>query len=556
MKNHFQNNLFVLFFKMAFLLVLFDIATAAEVNFSSFGGKTSDNYDNSAAFEKAFAFAEKNPNTTILLDRGIYRVGNIAYKGNGINSILHIKNTNNLTIKGANTEILFTNSAGGIFAEQNKHLTIDGIAFDYDPVPFNQGVVRKILGNESILVSVDSGFIGHESQYFYDEKKARHSSWLMFFDENNNLITSAAPKVIESKRLSNSYLLYLDKTGVQLIKKSMIKPGHRYVRTIRDWGHLFRFHFSDDTVLNNITIHSASEFAGLFAYSSNVTIYNSKISKKPFTNRLISTSADGWHFTGARIGPRITNSIFENQADDSIVISVRGSMIEAIEDCKTLILRPANPIFYEKGDIIEVIDIKNNKKYKSTVAGAIPKGAFPSLSYKLSLTQCIPSEVFGNNDWQSNLLVFNRSQACNGAVVKGNLFKYIRARAILAHGTNITISNNTFSYIGGAAIAGGILAKLPMAEYSDGYWAYAPSENIEISGNRIDHALNWGKGWGYKASISFDSTWANEKDGSINASFDSISVINNVISGLPSNKKGIYISQGANSKITNNIVMQ
>lgn len=539
---------------LLFITVFPACAHTKELNFQQFGGMGDGKTDNADAFKKAFHYAENNPNTTITINKGIYRTGGLAYASKTIKSILHIKNAKNLTLNGSGAEIIFTSEGGGIFAENSPGLTINKIIFDYDPTPFNQGSIIATANDTSILVSVDDKYIKHNHELHYNAPINVKSSWLMFFDSNYDLITGDSPRVLKTTTRGNNYLLTLDKVGEKLIKTKKIYPGIRYVRTIRNWGHLLRFHFVDNAVLNEVKIYSSSGFAGLFTYSNNTKIINSSISRRPNTDRLISTSADGWHFIGAKIGPQIMNNNFENLADDAIVLSVRGSLIEKIVDDYSIILKVANPIWYNNGDEIEIIDWINNKRFDYTIEKATPSGIFPNLSYNLRLNKIIDQHLIKEIKNNPDLIVFDKSEACNNSLISNNNFYKIRARGILLHAKNVTITNNTFAKIGGAAISGGLLVQLPFADdmYERNFWAYGPSDNITIEQNNLNQVLNWGGGWGYKGAINFESLVTRDKVKNSTLFFDNIKIANNTINCQKKGRVGVHLQENNNAINFNN----
>lgn len=526
--------------------------SAKNVDLSTFGASGDGKTDNTAAFRAAFQYAKDHPGTTLDIPHGTYRLTTPTAQFGNDNYILHLKELSDTTVDGHGSELIIGAPAGAFYLENCFSLTFKNIAFDYDPLPMTQGNVLELIPSENaIIVDVDPGYPRHDDPDSFAREEDRIQSWITLHQPDSTpLLGPRVLRVIRYEALNDgTFKLYHDTP--QLEKIPGVSNGVRYVRVFRRWGHLIRAYACNDLTYTNLSFYSASGFVSLISYCNRTTVENCRILPRPDSTRMLSTSADGFHFIG---GTRATlkDNRFSELQDDNIVLATRGNLIDKISG-NILTLAPASETLYRKNDIIDVLNINSGQREQYTAQGVEKSGTYPLSRYTLALDRPLTSDLAANQT-PYPLMAFNRSQALPGSRIIGNTMTHCRARGILLHAIDVQVENNTISHFTGAGIAGGLLVQFPksLSLGKKGFWAYYLAEDIEIKNNTFDSCLNYGGNFGYRGAITFESLIQGNPSAIANAPSSNLSINSNRISR--SGRGGIAVENARYAEITNNTI--
>ncbi len=376
-----------------------------------------------------------------------------------ISSTLVISGANNVEIEGNGASLIFTNLVTALDLRHCTDLTFKNLTVDYDPLPFTQGVVKKINGNE-YTVEIDKGY--RTDVEFLNTSVDGGNIWSNVHDPNTGAVLD---NTAHSYAYQNARSL-----GGRMMEITRTFPPEHGGRKIQVGDHVTFFQRAATTILPNDCTNTS--FINFNLYSSpgfginegsgggGMVLKNVKIvpGAKPSgatQARLRSTNGDGTHFGNVKKGPTFDGCTITHCGDDCIniqgfffhVLKVSGNKItvtpkwdtplevgETIEGYKDegyTSIGTAKIVKFEKRNDPSMRSqiIAAYNKYDSTIAD-------DTLVYDIVLDKKL---ALTKGDHITSL---DRIGA--GAVIKNSTFKYNRARGVVVKGRDIVIENNTF----------------------------------------------------------------------------------------------------------------
>jgi hypothetical protein len=451
-----------------------------------FGGKADGKTDCGPAFAKAFAFAKTNPGTTLRLG-GPCRITTpqateAIFKMAGRGEYL-----TNLTMEDG--EILLGGPFGCFVFAHCPNLTLRRIAFDYDPPILSQGrILSSSRADLKMTVVADPGFPVPGPVLFSN----RGNTWFTVHKPGGEYGFHFVGYVPSATVGENGQVTLTHDRGdlAQLLEGAV---DWRYVRMQRGYGHLNIYKFCDGLKLQDTRIHASSAFASLFIFCNDAVLLSNRICPRPGGANQVATCADGFHFIGARRGPKIEGNFFDRLQDDNIVISLRGARVKSYKG-DTIELQTASVTWYEAGDTLELVEVGSGKRteYRIKAMAPMPNVWQPG---PLTLDRPIEGKVVATEDAGPEdlpTLAFNKSWRMDGTRIRGNQFQNSRRFAVFMGAGGVRIENNRMSNHTSAAILVSHTQALFKKHKSE--LIYYFSDNILIASNRIDHALDYGEG--------------------------------------------------------------
>lgn len=468
------------------LLVLAAASTFAAVKtIADFGGKADGVFDNGPALQKAFTYAASHPGTILKLG-GVCRIatpqsneGKSLYAAGG-------EYITNLTIEDG--EIILGGAFSALTFAHSPGLTIRNVVFDYDPPIQSQGTITAMnRGEKSITVVPDKGFPAPMGSGFKD----RDGNWMTVHKPDGEYAFFFVGFIQSSAELGDGrYKLMYDRPDMAAVIDGM--EGLRYVRVRRGLGHLNVFNFCDRLTMERCSIHSASAFASLIMFCNDVSLVSNRICPREGSAAITATCADGFHFIGARRGPRIEHNLFDRLQDDNIVISLRGNRIVSYDGAK-IQLTAASVTWYEKGDTLEVVDGFTGSRREYTIAAMEPY-RWPWQPPLITLDRPIEGKIIitNYNDRENNpTMVFNKSWRLDGTLIRGNRFQNTRRYAVFMGAGGVRIEDNIMSNHTSAAI---MLSHIETLKNAPNGLIYYFSRDVSVERNTIVNAVNYGIG--------------------------------------------------------------
>jgi len=434
------------------------------------------------------ANAVKNKQTVLIVPPGVYRLGKDPADDK---AHLLLSRIRNLEIDGTGSELIFTRIQGtnGIVIRDCENLTLKGFTIDLDPISFTQGTVAAIAPDYSSYdVKIDPG-------YETDPAALRNRFRPMnIFDPDSRLWKLGVEDLFIEK-------IELPEPGVWRVR---VRPGSRqkYNIAIGDKavipsvaGCAITATGSTNLVYDGITIYQAGTMAfHEHGGGGNTRIVNCKVTRRPGTDRLLSSNADGFHCKNMRKGPTVENSVFEYMQDDGINIHGMFGWVKGNVDGTEMVLLPRYESGILDGDTLEFFDpVTHESKGRATVSKVSNLPTIPPAELKhygalsgivKAITLSAPIRLSDGDRY------INHSASGSDFVIRNNQFGPLRYRGMLIRTSNGVIEGNTIRNTGN----GGIHFETCFWE-SEGPYA----DNIQVKNNTlrdIGAFPGWDKGFG------------------------------------------------------------
>lgn len=431
----------ILLIVSCFLAVLLSSPVNAQVN----PGK---DFDLQGFIDKEISKGKKE----IVIPPGRYRV---KPKGN---THLLFENLNDITILANDVELICTETVQAINITNCKNLKIQGLAVDYDPLPFTQGRIVGMSDDKTQLtVDILEGYttnLRNDKLEIYSPKTGElvtRTYYSVTYD-----VDEANKSVVFTKKPQANEQHSFEELGDIIVFDTYNKRFSPHSILMRD---------SEGLVLEGITVYSGTTFA-FFEMSCNGSKYvNCKVDRRPLESdikprevrRMRSNNADGFHSKSAEVGPSYRNCLARYNGDDGFAISGQYHVITATnENIITVVGKSGKTPDIKVGDPVELVSYDGSRLKDATVL-SIKKGRDLNAEEKKFLgTQKFLAESGKTKDAPNVYLVeidrpiyLPLGSVIASANKLGNGFEIIdciagpnRSRGIIAKASNGTIANN------------------------------------------------------------------------------------------------------------------
>ncbi|MBL8995487.1 MAG: hypothetical protein JNM63_19225 [Spirochaetia bacterium] len=463
------------------LACFFSSALAANVfSVKDFGAVADGKTDDAAAIYKAVAAAQSAKAPAVIeFASGRYCV---MPPNPGFIGALDFTSVSNLTFrgKGTNTVILVGRPPyGGFRFFRSANIAVEELVIDYDIVPFVQG---KVLGVDTTAgtldLAVDRGYPSPLAPFFESAK----ASWGIkvgpgeLYDLYVHRTTNFVP-------LGDSVFRFIYKDGAELRKQAIAK-GDSFVHGFRWYVEsALNIWESTNIRIKNVGVYASTSVTTTFANSENIHIDGFVVTRKPGSDRMISSCADGIHAFGVRGTFTIEHCRFDGMLDDSINIHCRAASIHSNISATKLIVNSYGTFRCAPGDRLQIYDpaTAGIRGIRKVVSFTQTSGVL----FELEIDSPLRGIREGKNVREADNL-FNLDASGGTCVIRNNFFGRHRGRSVLLRTPNALVQSNTFENIDGLAVAMTI----------DSRWPEGPvPAGIVIEGN-VFRGVDLPKLWG------------------------------------------------------------
>ena len=418
--------------------------------------------------------------TIIQLDAGVYHIDTPGEK----HAALHVNKARHLVIRGAGPEtrlILHNPALGGFFIAESDHVQVENLSIDHDPLPFTQGTVLLVNRQDGWFdVALHAGYPVLSEPWFAEAPKP-YGQWGMIFDRKHPQLKRGAADFIfiETWEQIRERVWRVFPVEEQRERLKDMALGDRYVHLARHGkGAGIFFWRSRECGVRNVAIYASQSLAVGAVSSDRITVQELVVMRKPDTDRLLSTNADGVHLQQNLRGPIIENCRFEGMADDGINIYYYPNTVSAV--ISDTILRTNRAGVVEAGDSVLVFEPETGRILGKAAVSEIRLA--PDDAYRITLDQPLSGAVVGAN----GLHLYNLSRCGADFVIRGNTFENHRRHGMMIKAPHGIIENNTIRAIGGSAM---VLGNDP--DWPEG----AIPSDILLRNNHIEE-VGWSRWYG------------------------------------------------------------
>ena len=445
-------------------------------------------------FQEALEQARQSESApvTIRIPEGQYRLG--IKEDPNAKAHLQISETNDLTMTADENAVLIFSSPfhEGIGIYNSRNIRIDGLAVDYDPLPFTQGIIVGVTPDEHLIdIRIEDGFPDPRADHIdaFSGKPGKNVGYL-FDPATGRKLNQFYDQYLRTrvKTLDDGIFRYKSSPG-NPVKREFI--GKRMAVVGRRKANAFKLNHSTDCRIENVRIFSAPACGFNVAGSSGVVINRCRIVRKPGTGRVMSTNADGLHSKWCPTGPVLSNSHFTGMGDDAVNIGGSYAALLKQVDDHTLIVKAHGSLVNHPADLV-ALDLDTHGHIAlgpvSNIRGTRLEG-FKRRCLRITFTNPLPDdlttwEATGERRTCSRILNLN---ACGrGAEIIDNRFYLHRGRGVLMRAPGSLIEGNHFDTLAGPAV---------VISNDSGFLREGPSGNGTVVKNntctRIERSNIW-----------------------------------------------------------------
>ncbi len=319
-------------------------ATPTWIDVTDFGAVPDNGEDDTLAVMEAIAHAHEVEYPVVRFPKGRYHFAEGANAEDPRRPFI-FREIDGLVVEGEGAELIFSGLVAPFHFSHCSDVTVRGLTIDWDRPPFSAGEIVAIDGlTFDVRVFDDYPVEGGEPvQAFQD------------FDPETRL----------PRRLGVDSYYNVDRTELVAPQTLRIYTNHPTQVETGYWAVLrhqvyaynaFYFGRCEDVRLEDITIYTVPGMGVVADTCHNVTLERFNVLIRPDSDRLMSATADGSHFSGCTGLIRIDNCEFEGMGDDAVNIKtgLYLTVREQIDD-QTVIGRHNLdiPTVPDVGDILE-----------------------------------------------------------------------------------------------------------------------------------------------------------------------------------------------------------
>jgi len=411
------------------------------------------------------ALAKAQPSgTPMTIPPGIYRVCDLPGSG------LQFRNWKDAEIEAHGVTIILKPGQTISFAGCDN-VRLRGLAVDFDPVPWSQGTIAAIDPVEkSVFVKLNDGYPELENLpqrdsllfFVFDPVTLapRHLLWegfRSFEPTGKRLYRLAGPT-------ANGFFGELDSPLGP-------RPGDK-IALFNRGGPAIQITESASCRMEEVSVFAAPGYAFYESGGEGGHHYlRCRILRKPESDRLLVTAADGLHSYLVRKGPLIEGCEFGDTADDTIAIHGFFSLITGSTSPGTIqLVAPFGPDF-EVGDELRFLEMPHGREIgsakvvsfrpaKQEEAGPPLEGLLKGWAKEGFRIRRIPQPKIWTMDLDHPIdmplgklvLASSTSRCGNGAVVRDTVVRRSHKRGILIKADDVRIEGNTLEDVAGPSI--------------------------------------------------------------------------------------------------------
>lgn len=391
------------------------------------------------------AAIESGAPAEVVLDKGVYRVG-AEPKGE---YALTIARARRLAVRGQGntTELVVTSpEAGGIRLSDCDTVTITGLAIDYAPAPYTQGTVAAVdVAGGTFTLTVDQGFLAADDPAFANAKAA----WgIVVRPERAGVPPVYGPIVVPAKagkRLAARQWQFAAGGPVhgaaEPLRMTGMKAGDRYVHLARNYAAAVLGAQCKDVALEDITVYASPGIAFCPYLCGRVAIRNCHVKRRPGSERLLSTNADGVHCRGCRQGIVVEGCSFEGMADDAINIHSSPIPVKQVLSPQEIVVQRYHYTL-RAGDRLAVMD-PTEARVRDEVTAREVLEVPGEWAWRVRFDRPVQG-VRAGSGFESADNLYNLSECAAGSSVRNCHFRSFRGRGVLLSCQTCVVEENTF----------------------------------------------------------------------------------------------------------------
>ncbi len=440
------------------------------VSIADYGIPANSRTDATPAVAEALSDCQGNSGCTVVFPTGVYhfwpdraaeRLLFVSNNDGGLRRIVFpLTEFEDLTIDGRGSEFIFHGQLIPFVIDSASSIELRSFSVDWE-VPFHcEGEVLAVdLENSTVDVRIFDGFsyrIADNRFVFAGEGFENHKlKNLLEFDP---LKRETAYRVFDNFQRTTPH--HVEEIAPRTLRfnaqfRNLPKPGNTLL-VLQDMRISPAIFIADSrgVAVTDVTIHHSGAMGVIGQRSSDITLRRVRVTPRPGSGRLVSTTVDATHFVDCGGQILVEDSLFENQIDDAL--NVHGIYTEiaaqpapdAIE-IRLMHYQQQGITIADAGAELEFVSSDSLEAYHTGRVKSVERinSKYSRVTFEQPLPEAVkPGDVVESLRWQPDVTLRN-------SVIRRN-----RARGILLKSRGkILIENNRFHTPGAAVrISGGL----------------------------------------------------------------------------------------------------
>lgn len=403
--------------------------------------------------------------------------GDYEVAGGARNVILPLTGLSDFTINASGVRLVAKELKQVVRFSDSQNLTVNGLAIDYDPLPFTQGTVTRV-NTSSFDVQIHDGY-----------QMATGAPRVIAYDPQTRRVK---PRTVTRYDVG---LSDLGNGSVRLSRQveDSLAVGDLVSLTVpTQIPHGILLEDSTNVTFDDVRVHASTSF-GVFERGGGGNSFNNlQVAPGPTPTgasepRLLSSNADGFHSKHTSVGPSVVGAHITGQGDDGIAINTDFHMVGGSAGSQLEVGVKNGSLNFQIGDRIRgynqatgaiaeaVVQTITRDSSLDSGLGTIQDQFLPlsrhnlDVGYRLTLDQPLslnPGDLISSPD-----------RSGSGFEVRDSVIANHRARGMLLKAPNGVVENNT---VDGSTIGGIVLLAEPAIWQEAGF-----SENVVIRNNTV-----------------------------------------------------------------------
>lgn len=346
-----------------------------------------------------------------------------------------------VTIEGNGAKIIFREpAAGGIKFAGGSDITIRNLTFDYDPVPFTQGVIRDLSEDrQTVEVELDKEY-----------PQLTHDLFNGISTPGGSIHTADGEFIqgIRQRGPLDTYYSDISKIGDRRYVMSVserssvvaLQEGLKQLFKARRNIQVLHFYSTDRPTLENVTVHASNGAGFSFSNGKHPVVRNCVIAPPSASDRLIGTNADGIFVQNVESRPVVEDTRLAYVGDSPIVVQDTLAVVAEVIDDRTIRIGEWD-IFAQPGDTLRALSQGGERMgtlppieaVEYRLDTEIGRGKAETITFESSI-----SDILSKSD-----LVGSQALACHDFVIKNNTVRNVRGQLIRISASHGVVEGNT-----------------------------------------------------------------------------------------------------------------
>lgn len=326
-----------------------------------------------------------------------------------------------LGLYGSSTTLLVTTPyAGALSISRSATVRVEGLTIDYATVPFTQGAITAIdAAAGTIDVQLLSGYpsLG-DTALFPGSGYGTVRDATTGAMKRGGQITFLYTGIAATPTAGRWRLTIAAEHRARMVD---LATGDGFVTGFRGNWHGVAVYRCADVTLASLTVYASPGAAFIPSDSDGTVIRDCVVTRKPGSNRWISSNADGVHHHGGRVGPRIFGNVFEALHDDGI--NIYSSSRAATSVSGTTVALGGGAMQLAAGDVVQLVDTVTGTVRGETTVSSVTGDSLAGGPITATLVAMPAGTAAGDQ-------MFNRSFSAPGADVQYNTFRELRGLGV------------------------------------------------------------------------------------------------------------------------------